>query len=148
MIAAFMALYLVTAIAAAALGPRRIQEPWRCALGLWIVGGGILIALLNAECLCGDQVHSSLSPKRGLRLVITKTIAFPRNEWIDPSVVLDFQVVSSSGIVIGTATKKLPEDSDYDDPEVRWRKTEVRVTRFSSRAGQELTIQFANARDP
>ena len=88
------------------------------------------------------SVSTEFSPDGHLQLFISKRIAFPANEWIDPSVIISAELCRvNNGRVITSERVSLVEDSDFSIPVVEWKSNEVRVIRFDRRNNQTITLK-------
>src|SRR5688572_448164 len=75
------------------------------------------------------QMSSERSPDGKLEVIVTKRVAFPANEWIDPSVVVRAELRDVlTRRVIASERKTLVEDSDFGAPGIQWTFGEVRVS--------------------
>jgi len=86
-------------------------------------------------------VCSEVSPDGQFQVIVIKRMAFPANEWVDPSVVVrvDFREAATHRVV-ASGQALLVEDSDFDAPAVQWVSGQARVTGFDRRKHQSLTL--------
>ena len=88
------------------------------------------------------NVSTEFSPDGRLQLFISKRIAFPANEWIDPSVIIRAELcdVTNSRVIMSEQVV-LVEDSDFSTPLIKWNSNEVRVIEFDRRNHQTVTLR-------
>ena len=123
------------------------------ALG-WLVLVGIALVVLAPTVLIAfeggfesREVLSERSSDGSLRIVVTKRVAFPVYDWVDPSVVIRAEL-SDPGTdeIVASAHVDLMEDSDFAPAAVQWRSSEVWITRFDRRRNQILILQDVRSR--
>src|SRR5262245_55418665 len=75
------------------------------------------------------DVTSEASPDGRFELIVTKRMAFPANEWVDPSVVVRAELRdAATPRVLASERRLLAEDSDFNTPAIQWRSNEVHVS--------------------
>jgi hypothetical protein len=114
-------------------------------LGLAVIALLLLVPTLAIGFEGGfrrQQVSSETSPDGRLELIVTKRVAFPANEWVDPSVVVNAELREvTTRRVIASQQRILVEDSDFKTPVIQWGSDEVRVSAFDQRKGQTVTLK-------
>ena len=89
------------------------------------------------------HVSSVRSLDGTLELIVTKRVAFPANEWVDPSIVVRAELRDvATRRVIASERKTLVEDSDFSPPVIQWNSGEVRVAKFDQRKDQSLALKY------
>ena len=97
------------------------------------------------------QSVTSAAPDGASELIVTKRIAFPANEWVDPSVIVRAELRDKvTRRVLASEQKRLVEDSDFNTPVIQWSSDEVRVISFDRRKDQSMTLkhQLGKSRQP
>jgi hypothetical protein len=89
------------------------------------------------------SVLSIPSPDGRTRLVVTKSVSFPANEWVDPSIRVRAQLQdTASRRALISRSAELFEDSDFSTPTVHWNSNEVRITGFDRTKNQTLKLEL------
>ena len=89
------------------------------------------------------EVLSERSPDGSLRVVVTKRVAFPVYDWVDPSVVVRAELSEqSTDKIVASARIVLTEDSDFSPAAVEWYPGEAWVTGFDRRRSQALILRY------
>ena len=122
---------------------------------LIIAIGGVLLGLVALFLLLptliialeggfrSKAVLSVPSPDGRTRLIVTKTVAFPANEWVDPSILVRAQLQdTASRRVLASRSAKLFEDSDYSTPAIQWNSNQVLITRFNRTKDQTIILEL------
>ena len=87
------------------------------------------------------QVYSFAAPDGHSILAVTKRIAFPANEFVDPSIVVTVEIREArTNRVIARERLTLEEDSDLREPTVEWTPDVVRLRGIDSRYARIITI--------
>lgn len=88
------------------------------------------------------EVLSERSTDGSLRVVVTKRVAFPAYDVIDPSVVIRAELDDlRTHQVLASSRAVLMEDSDFSPPAVRWYSGEVRLTGFDGMSNQMMRLR-------
>jgi hypothetical protein len=110
---------------------------------------GVTLLLLLPTLMIGfeggfkpREMTCELSADGRLQVVVTKRVAFPANEWVDPSVVVvaELREVSSQRL-LASERRKLFEDSDFLWPQIEWRLDEVCIKGFDRRDSQVVILR-------
>jgi len=115
--------------------------------GLLLTAVGLLLALPSIVYASEGKFRwceqaSELSPDGRFRVVVSKRVAFPAFDFIDPSIVVRGELRDNeSRQVLASDQVVLMEDSDFSTPEIRWVSGESRVTRFDRRRKQTMTLK-------
>ena len=89
------------------------------------------------------EVGSETSFDHRFQVLVFKKIAFPANEWIDPTVVIRAELCDlPSKKVIASGCVRLAEDSDFSNPTIEWRSNSVEIIRFDHRKNQTFSLKF------
>ena len=87
------------------------------------------------------QVYFILAPDSRSAIVVTKRIAFPASEFVDPSIIVTVELrESGSNRVLGRQRLILDEDSDLREPSLEWTSQAVRIREIDSRHERILTF--------
>ncbi len=103
---------------------------WRYPTAALVIGGKTRSVLLV----------SAPSPDGRFRLAVTRRMAFPATELVDPAVVLTARLLDRNGLVLNRRSARLSEDSDLRPPEIRWNAAEVRLVNFDRRHPRDLGL--------
>ena len=104
----------------------------------------VLTLAWNWACFSTRKVYLSLSPDAAWKLVVEQRCAFPRNELVDPAQVIAFRLVETrSGQTVAYQVALLAEESDYQTPDVTWRRDGAQVTKFDRRKPVQLDLVIA-----
>lgn len=87
------------------------------------------------------QVYAFTAPDGGSTLVVTKRVAFPASELVDPAIVVTIELREThTNRVIGREQLTLVEDSDLQEPSVEWTQEVVRLKKIDSRYESNITV--------
>lgn len=91
-----------------------------------------------------QEVLSARSSDGRLHVIVTKRVAFPTFDFIDPSVVIEAQLSDlATDEIVASARVVLFEDSDYSPANVQWQSGEVRITGFDRSTNQVMVLRPA-----
>ncbi len=89
-----------------------------------------------------QQVYSLPSPDSSSQIVVTKRVAFPADEYVEPSMVVTMELRETlTGRVIGRKRVTIEEDSDLKKPVIHWTTDVIHVTGFDSRTERTFTFE-------
>ena len=117
---------------------------------LVILGGVFLFVVVPTGIIASEggfrarQVFVERSSDGQLEVSVAKRVSFPAYDWVDPSVIIVFQLREvSTGKVLDSVRSSLVEDSDFTTPVVHWHSVGADVTAFDSRLKQSASLRAA-----
>ena len=94
------------------------------------------------------EVLSERATDGSLRVVVTKRVAFPAYDLLDPSVVIRAELSDlATHEVVASTRAFLLEDSDFSRPVVQWYSGGVRLTGFDGRTNQMMRLRDMRLRE-
>jgi hypothetical protein len=102
----------------------------------WWVGGGFT----------PQTMFQSTSPDGRHRIAVATRIAFPANEFFDPSIMVDISLSNPmNGEVLDSVSVELFERSDFGNPTADWTADTVTLRDIYNRRGLTLTMALGEA---
>jgi hypothetical protein len=87
-------------------------------------------------------VSSEISPDGQLQVIVTKRMAFPASDWVDPAIVVRAELRDAAKRrVLASGMVRLTEDSDFTRPAIDWAADGARVRGFDQRMDQAVTLR-------
>jgi hypothetical protein len=120
------------------------SKPKHRVTGTWAFLGVLTVLTLTWNWACFSRQKSSyelLSPDAAWKLVADKRCAFPRDQIIEPSLVIGFRLIDAkTGQTLAYSSAKLSDNSYVMPPTVTWNRDGAQVSGFSSSKDVQLDL--------